>query len=185
MIAVACYGKLSIYRIGSTEPVKEFTWKGPILKVAWSPDGDFIATGNQDATVHFWYRNSGRDLEMSGYASKVRELSWDANSRLLATGGGLAVTVWRCSGKGPAGARPLELSGHIELISALSFQRKGALLASGGKDGRVCAWKIKDSGPLVGGIEFSSSISQLAWSGNDQLLAVGTDEGMVTVLNSS
>jgi WD40 repeat protein len=182
--AVARYGKLSIYRVGSTEPIKEFTWKGSILKIAWSPDGDFIATGNQDATVHFWYRKTGRDLEMSGYVSKIRELSWDANSCLLATGGGAAVTVWNCSGKGPAGRRPLELAGHADLVRTLSFQGKGTLLASGGKDGRVCVWKTKGSEQLAGGIEFSSGISQLAWCRNDRLLAVGTEEGMVAVLNA-
>ncbi|HEX4167191.1 MAG TPA: hypothetical protein VHZ55_17135 [Bryobacteraceae bacterium] len=181
--AVACYGKLSIYQVGSTKPVKEFAWKGSILRVKWSPDGDFIATGNQDATVHFWYRKSGRDLEMSGYPFKVRELSWDTDSRLLATGGGPAVTVWNCSGKGPAGTRPIELQGHVEPVSALCFQHKGALLASGARDGRVCIWKIKDPGKPVAGVQFDSAISQLAWSTDGRFLAALTREGQLAVFN--
>ena len=51
---------------------------------------------------------------MSGYSTKVRELSWHANSRFLATGGGPAVVVWDFSGKGPAGSKP---------VSALSVTR--------------------------------------------------------------
>ena len=70
------------------------------------PTGRFIATGNQDSTVHLWITETGKDLHMSGYSTKVRELSWHANSRFLATGGGPAVVVWDFSGKGPAVVNP-------------------------------------------------------------------------------
>jgi WD40 repeat protein len=70
---VAAYRKLSTFSATSTEAVKEFAWKGSILKVAWSSDGNYVVTGNQDATVHFWYRKTGRDLEMSGYPAKIRD----------------------------------------------------------------------------------------------------------------
>ena len=182
--AVACYGRLSIYKVGSTEPVQQFAWRGSILKIAWSPDTSYIATGNQDATVHFWFRRSGKDLEMAGYPSKIRELSWNSSSDLLATGGGPAITIWNCSGKGPAGTRPIELKGHIEPITALTFQAKGSLLASGGRDGRVCVWQIKKSGQLISGLEFPSAISQLCWSDSDRRLAVGTQDGKVAVMEA-
>ena len=64
--------------------------------MAWSPDGKVLAHGNQDATVHFWYAQTGTDLQMSGYPTKVRELGWDFTSRYLATGGGRMPCVWDC-----------------------------------------------------------------------------------------
>src|SRR5260221_14213499 len=44
---------------------------------------EYIATGDQDSTVHFWKVASGRDLMAQGYATKVRNLSWDSSSRYL------------------------------------------------------------------------------------------------------
>jgi len=179
--STAAYGQLAIFRAGEPLPVKTFEWKGSILRVVWSPDGNYVATGNQDASVHFWYRKSGKDLEMSGYAAKVRELAWDASSRFLATGGSPVVTVWDCGGKGPAGSRPLQLDGHNALPSALAFQYRGPLLASGCKDGRVCIWRPAKGEDLLHSIRLASSITQLQWSPDDRQLAAATSEGDVSV----
>ena len=58
------------------------------------PDGDIVACGSQDNTVHFWRRSSGKDSMMSGYAGKPSALALSASGILLATGGGQDVTVW-------------------------------------------------------------------------------------------
>lgn len=129
--ATAAYGQLANYHAEKADFAKAFPWKGSILVVAWSPDGNFLATGNQDASVHFWYRKTGRDLEMTGYPAKIRELAWNSDSRLLATGGSPIVTIWDCGGKGPAGTRPIQLEGHERFLSALAYQHKGRLIASG------------------------------------------------------
>ena len=179
--ATAAYGRLSTFRCETPVPAKEFAWKGSILRIAWSPDGNHVATGNQDATVHFWYRKSGKDLEMSGYPAKVRELAWDSGGRFLATGGSPVVTIWDCSGKGPAGSRPIELKGHYELISALAYQHKGPLLASGGRDGRVGIWNPSKSTRHVSGVELKSAVTQLAWSRDDTRLAAANEGGQVIV----
>ncbi|HEX4163929.1 MAG TPA: hypothetical protein VHZ55_00515 [Bryobacteraceae bacterium] len=178
---VAAYGKLSTFSASSTKAVKEFAWKGSILKVAWSPDANYVVTGNQDATVHFWYRKTGRDLEMSGYPAKIRELSWDSGSTLLATGGSPVVTVWKCDGKGPSGTRPIELKGHHGFVSALAFQRRGRLLVSGGRDGRVCLWEPKRSERMLSGIELASPVTQIEWDPTDLFFAVGTEDGTVAL----
>ena len=177
----ASYGQLAIFRPNDPRPFKSFAWKGSILRVVWSPDSSYVATGNQDASVHFWYRKSGQDLEMSGYAAKVRELAWDPTSRYLATGGSPVVTVWDCGGKGPAGSRPIQLDGHRALPSALAYQYKGPLLASGCRQGRVCLWSpAKGEDPLFSAA-LAGEITGLAWAPDDRRLAVTTSEGDVRV----
>jgi WD40 repeat protein len=42
--------------------------------IAWSPNGNFVASGNQDSTVYFWFIEGGEDLQMTGYPAEVREL---------------------------------------------------------------------------------------------------------------
>lgn len=180
--ATAAYGQLATFRTDTPEAAKSFKWKGSILVISWSPDGNYVATGNQDSSVHFWYRKSGKDLEMTGYPAKVRELSWDSTSRYLATGGSAVVIIWDCSGKGPAGTRPIQLDGHENKpLRALAFQRKGSFLASGGQEGRVCLWQPKKHTRLVRISDLGSTITQLSWAPDDRNLVAASARGLLRV----
>jgi WD40 repeat protein len=119
---------------------------GSVLALAFSPDGQRLAHGNQDASIHYWDLRKHKELEMWGYDTKVRERAWSNDGRWLATGGGASVTVWDTSGrKGPQGSRPLFLDRHEQPITALAFQpAPGTLLASAGRDGLVALWSLPD-----------------------------------------
>ena len=56
--------------------------EGVKFALAWSPDAKYIATGEQDSTVHFWRVKSGADAQMWGFPTKVLQLSW-SNGRAL------------------------------------------------------------------------------------------------------
>src|SRR5262249_8965597 len=43
----ACYGAVVVWETEKGEPRKTFEWKGSVLKLAWAPDGKYLATGNQ------------------------------------------------------------------------------------------------------------------------------------------
>lgn len=183
LLTTASYSRLAIYAVGLDTAQRQFEWKGSILKIAWSPNGKYVATGDQDSTVHFWFEKTGKDLQMWGYPTKVRELSWDATSRYLATGGGVDVTIWDCL-KSPEGSRPITLKGHEEFLSGLAFQHRGQLLASTGQDGRVIVWHpLKENKPRAG-MAINSGIAQLAWSPDDKQLAVGTEGGFIVVFSA-
>ena len=172
----------AVYDPAQPAAVRKYEWKGSALRLAWAPNGGLLAHGNQDASVHFWYAESGKELHMSGYPSKVRELSWDFTSRFLATGGGDAVCVWDCGGKGPEGSKPNMLTGHGGTVSAVAWQRRGFLLASGDTAGRVLAWQPANRTPLLGGATFADTeITAVAWSPDDKLLAAGSAVGTVGV----
>lgn len=184
ILAIATYGGLTLRRPDRAEPLGQYAWRGSTLVIAWSPDGNYIATGDQDSTVHFWITRTGQDLQMWGYPTKVRELAWDATSRYLATGGGAIVTVWDCAGDGPEGTRPLQLDAHAGQLAALTFQRRGTLLASGCGDGLVAIWQVGKSKRPRATAQLGAAISMLAWSPDDALLAVATEDGHVAVYDA-
>ena len=153
--------------------------------MAWSPDGKLLAHGNQDSTVHFWFAESGKELQMSGFPSKVRELSWDCTSRYLATGGAPVVCVWDCSGAGPEGSKPQMLleDDSESAVTGLAWQRRGFLLASINNDGHIRLWQPANrKDQLVGTDRFpDAEASTLAWSPDDKALAVGSGVGGLAV----
>jgi WD40 repeat protein len=178
-LASAAYGQIALFNPDEAEPARCLKWKGAQLVLAWSPDGKYIATGDQDSTVHFWKVKTGADLMMSGYPVKVRELSWDHASRFLATGGGSVPCVWDVSGKGPAGTTPLQFEGHKANVTGLAFQHSGPLLASGGADGQVILWHPGKHRRPLAQVQGDAGITQIAWSPDDQRLGVGAESGAV------
>jgi len=180
--AISAYNGVVLYDPAEAEPLRRFEWQGSTLTLEWSPDGKHIATGDQDSTVHFWLVESGQDLQMWGYETKVLELAWSFNSRYLATGGGTQAVIWDCSGKGPENTKPIMLEGHRDLIKHLKFQRRGMLLASGGKDGLLAIWKVEKKKPvmLVDAV-FKDPIAGLAWSPDDRRIATSDVSGTLSI----
>lgn len=137
MFATSGYSQATIWHVGQDSPRRTLAWKGSILKIDYSPNGKVLAAGCQDSSAHVWLLPGGSDLRMDGYATKVKELTWDSDSTFLASGGGPQAVIWDFSGKGPAGSKPEMLAGHDGFISVLKFAPSGLLLASGGLDGLI------------------------------------------------
>lgn len=175
----ACYGRVAFWKPSKRSPDRVFEWKGSMLCVAWSPDARYLCHGNQDATVHLWIVATGKELQMSGYPLKVAQVSWERYSKYLATAGSPQITVWDCSGKGPAGRRPRTLAYHQLPIRALRYQQDGPLLASGCAEGRVAVWRPNKRNEPEKVAELASPITDLAWSPGMARLAAATEEGKV------
>lgn len=182
-LAVVPYGGVYVFPVENpVEPVQKFEWRGAPLVAAFSPDGKYLAHGNQDSTVHFWNVAASTPLQMSGYPSKITTLSWDPASRYLATGGSDAVCVWDCGGKGPEGTKPAMLEYHPETITAVAYQRRGQLLASAARDGSVAVWQPGNRRqPVVAADKSGAGEAVLAWSPDDRFLAAGFASGAVAV----
>ncbi len=183
-LSVASYGSVKLFDATLENVALEFPWKGAPLKLAWSPNGAMLAHGNQDATIHFWLLAKPKfPLQMSGFSTKIRELSWDATSRYLACGGSPAVCIWDCGGAGPEGSKPTLLNGHDAPLTALAWQRRGFLIASGGPEGLVNLWQpANKKGQPVGKDLGAAGVTTLAWSPDDRSLAVGGDDGTLRML---
>ncbi|HUB66011.1 MAG TPA: hypothetical protein VL981_00840 [Candidatus Methylacidiphilales bacterium] len=161
---------------------RAFASRDPILSMAFSPSGKWLMTGNQDCTVHVWNTEGGAEMHMRGYAAKVRQLAWHRGSRWLATGGGPAVSVWDCSGRGPEGRMPVILDWHTDQVSALHYQPEGDWLASGARDGGVAVWSPTQRQTLITAAKIPSGVTQVAWSPSGKLLAATGEAGEVQML---
>jgi len=160
-----------------------FQAKDPILSMAFSPSGKWLMTGNQDATIHVWQTDSDAQMHMRGFPAKVRQLAWHRGSRWLATGGGPAIAVWDCSGKGPEGRMPLLLEGPTEQpVSALHYQPAGDWLASGARDGSLAIWSPTQRENQISRAKIASGVTRVAWSPDGKLLAATGEDGEVQVL---
>ncbi|RZU33501.1 WD40 repeat domain-containing protein [Blastococcus saxobsidens] len=183
-VGAAAYGGLRWFSVASPspDPVRTFDWRGSLLLARVSPDGRWVASGNQDASVHIWRLWSGEDAEMTGYPEKVDALAFDRTSRWMANGGTTEVHLWDFSGKGPMGRSPRTLAGHDAQVSALAWQPTGNLLASAGRDGGMALWSPnaarRQAGPRLR-IDAGARATTLAWNPDGTRILTGTVDGSV------
>ena len=183
LAATACYGQVTFFDVASNKVNQKLEWRGSLVSMVLSPDGDIVACGSQDNSVHFWRRSTDQDSEMTGYPGKPSHLAFDQTGTVLATGGSDRVTVWSFQGDGPEGTVPGELILHTEPISCLAFSHSGMLLASGARDGSVFSWFLQKDGQgdPVGGAFAGDLVSKIAWRPDDCALAAVNANGGITV----
>lgn len=183
-LAAAYFGGVAIWDTDDVMVQKEYAYGNGIHALAWSPDGKWLVSGNQDPSVHLWIPENDTELHMSGYEGKVKYLSFDHTSRWLATSGGREACVWDCSGAGPEGREPAMLP-HEAPICGVQFQNTHGLLATASQDGVVQIWSPERAKPLRATVRMPSAATRLTWSPDDQYLAIGSEKGIVYVLKCS
>jgi WD40 repeat protein len=180
-VAAAYFGGVCLWDADDFVAQKEFPYANGIHALVWSPDNKWLVSGNQDPSVHLWIPEKDIELHMSGYEGKVKHLSFDYTSRWLATSGGRDGCVWDCNGEGPEGREPVMLP-HEAPICAVKFQNTHGVLATGSADGVVQLWSVDRAKPLRATVKMPVAATQLAWSPDDSLLAIGSEKGAVYVL---
>jgi WD40 repeat protein len=180
-VAVAYFGGVCLWDADDFIAQKEFPYASGIHALVWSPDNRWLVSGNQDPSVHLWLPEQDQEFHMSGYEGKVKHLAFDHTSRWLATSGGSDACIWDCSGAGPEGRAPLMLP-HDAPVCALAFQHSHGLLATASQDGGLVLWSPERMQPLRATVRMPAAATKLAWSPDDQFLAVGTENGSIFVL---
>ena len=183
--AAACFGHVAVWDATTFAAWKEFPYGNAIYALTWSPDGRWLVAGCHDNAVHLWApAEADLELHMSGYETRLKELSFSQDSKWLATGGGRDACVWDCSGAGPEGREPLLLP-HNARVCALAFQNSHGLLAAGAANGEFTLWMPTRKNPMVAEVTMPSPATRFAWRGDDALLAVGTEKGQVFVFKTA
>jgi WD40 repeat protein len=182
-VATVGAGGATLWRLGQKKPFARFDWGGASLRVGWSADGRWLATGDQTPSVHVYDIPRDHPLHIQGFESKVQALAFSKDSRQLATAGSAVVTVWPMTGKkGPDGATPIQIDGCESPAQALDFSSAG-LLAIGDGAGTLLVITFEKGQFRRKRSKLEIGISTLAWHPSLPLLAIGHEDGRVMLLS--
>jgi WD40 repeat protein len=153
-------------------------WKGSHLELTFSPDGRFLVTSMQEPTLHGWRLVDAKHMRMSGYAGKVRSMTWGPGAKWLATSGATQLVLWPFAGKdGPMGKSPKVLSPSDHRISAVAAHPKQEVCAIGYEDGMMLLTRVEDGAEVLARASGAAPTSALAWNASGNRLAFGTEDG--------
>ncbi|RLB09987.1 MAG: hypothetical protein DRG27_03795, partial [Deltaproteobacteria bacterium] len=112
--------------------------RGYVLSVAFSPDGEILASGSSDKTIRLWDVKTGECIKvLKGHKLDVDSLAFSPDGEILASGSSYGtIRLWDVK----TGKCVKVLKGHVGCVNSLAFSPNGELLASGGCDDTVRLW---------------------------------------------
>jgi WD40 repeat protein len=177
-LAIAHYNGVSLWFPKTEAKPERLEWKGSHIAASFSPDGRFLVTAMQEPTLHGWRLADGKHMRMSGYAAKVRSISWSASGKALATSGSRELIVWPFQGKdGPMGSEPAMLAPLNCLVTAVACHPRTDIVAVGYEDGTVLLVRTPDGAEILARRPDGNMVSALAWNAAGTRLAFATETG--------
>jgi WD40 repeat protein len=184
-LAIAHYNGASLWFPNAQAKPEALEWKGSHLGVTVSPDGRFLVTTMQEPMLHGWRIVDSKHMRMSGYAARVRSMSWTADGAFLATGGSDQLILWPFSGKdGPMGKQPTLLAPHAKKVSIVACHPKQPVVAVGYEDGLVLLVRLDDGAEVLAhSSDLDTPVTALAWSGDGLQLAFACEDRTAGVVD--
>lgn len=156
----------------------------PVVDVAFSGDGAYLATASADKTARVWEVATGQERQLyAGHKAGVVSVAFSPDGAVLATGSqDKTARVWDVG----SGEPMRQLSGHTDWVISVAFPSRPGVVASIDAAGRHRLWSTTD-GASLGKVDVEDARFEDALFADDALVLVGADlyvENVDVVLDS-
>ena len=154
-----------------------------ILSIAFSTDGQLLATGDVNGEIRLWQMPDGKLLlNFQGHAGWVNSVSFSPDNRILSSASSdQTVKLWNVS----EGKCLKTLEGHNQRVRSVTFSPDGTTLASGSSDRTVRLWDANTGKVLQILSGHASYIWSIKFSPDGTILASGSEDKTVKIWDIS
>ncbi|MFP3900652.1 MAG: BTAD domain-containing putative transcriptional regulator [Acidimicrobiia bacterium] len=158
----------------------------PLTDVAWSPDGESIATSSYDGGTRVYDASTGQyRFTLRAYAGHVYALDWSPDGgRLVAASSSGSATVWQVTDRGLRRAAAVSAHDTSRGIGGVAFSPDGTRVVTGNDDLAAChVWDVS----ITGGREHATlpavaiTYSAVAYTADGSRLVTPSGARSVTV----
>ncbi len=145
-----------------------------VLAIAFSSDGQRLASSGTDAKVKLWNVATGELVStLTGHSEGVNSVAFSPDGEMLATGSDdKTVRLWNIR----TGENLRTLTGHTGKVRSVAFSSDRKSLATGGDDMTVMLWDTRTGQNLITLTGHSGSVFCTAFSSDGKLLASGSED---------
>ncbi|KAJ5611660.1 hypothetical protein N7528_008765 [Penicillium herquei] len=147
-----------------------------VQSIAFSPDGQIIASGSDDKTIKLWDAKTGKELQiLQGHSGRVQSVAFSPDGRVLASGSDdRTIKFWDATT-----CQELQiLKGHSAMVFSVAFSPDGQIIASGSYDKTIKLWDTKTGNELQT-FTHSDPVTSVAFSPDGQTIASGLDLNII------
>jgi WD40 repeat protein len=183
MLSVAGGIGIYLYEYESMELLLYMNTEYSVKSITFSPNGDVLASGNDQGVIALWDVETGRLLRtLEGKADWDNQVVYSPDGRLLAAKGeDRTVILWDAI----SGNVLHVLEEHFYTVQSISFTPDGLFLAAGDDDSNIFIWNTQ-TGKLVDRIEAQCGpIESLVYFQDGRLLATGCSIGYIILWDVS
>jgi eukaryotic-like serine/threonine-protein kinase len=176
-------GMARIYDVSVGRLTRELKGHSKMLRaVAFSPDGQRVATGSFDGTAKVWTTEPVPEyMDLRGHDQAVWCLAFSPGGRLIASGGlDQTARVWDIREGSPVAVLPVGIA-----VLSLAWNPTGTQLLTPAADGSAVIWDVtvgKETWRLPSG---GHTLLAVGWSPDDRWLATGGKDRTVTVWDAT
>ncbi len=171
-------GVIRIWDDSSGKMLKEFS-AGPSVAwtVAFSPDGQQVASSGEDTKIHLWNAETGTLIRsLKGHQRNVWSVRFSPDGRHILSGSfDESINLWNLQ----EGRLEKTIAAHSSAVVDVNISRDGKLFASTSDDKTIRTWSFPDALPLHL-IRVPEHIQAAAFSPDGKwLLVAGRDKPMI------
>ncbi|HNT76273.1 MAG TPA: trypsin-like peptidase domain-containing protein [Anaerolineae bacterium] len=147
-----------------------------VSTVAFSPDGQWIASGSADGTARVWEAATGREVARVIHGEYVSAVAFSPDGRWVVSGSwDDTARVWEA-----ATGREIARVTHGDDVKSVTFSPNGRWVVSGGSDGTARVWEA-ETGREIAHVTHIYWIQDLDFSPDGQWVVSGAWDGKVWV----
>ncbi|WP_448267950.1 WD40 domain-containing protein [Nostoc sp. DSM 114159] len=154
-----------------------------VISVAYSPNGQQLASASADNTIKIWDVSSGQLLKsLTSHSSTVRSVAYSPNGQQLASASDdKTIKIWDVS----SGQLLKTLTGHSSTVISVAYSPNGQQLASASFDKTIKIWNVSSGQLLKSLTGHSSTVYSVTYSPNGQQLASASFDNTIKIWDVS
>lgn len=146
----------------------------PVRSLAYSPDGQTLASGSCDHLIKLWDLKTGKEsATLKGHKNEVNSVAYNPDGKTVASGSyDKTVKFWDVK----TGKEVATLVGHKGTVNSVAFSPDGTTLASGSADHTGKLWDVKTGKEIATFMGHTDGVGSVAYSPDGKTLATGSDD---------